>query len=52
MKNTLIVVTDLACFKAFRLDDDSFHSHPRLELLEQFHTTANQRLVEQVSDQA
>jgi hypothetical protein len=52
MKNTLIVVTDLACFKAFRVDDDSLHSRPRLELLEQFHTTANQRLVDQVTDQA
>ena len=51
MKNTLVVVTDLGGFKAFRLHDGEMHSTPRLELLEQFNNAeAQRRLVEKVSD--
>jgi hypothetical protein len=51
MKRTLIVVADLAGFKAFKLDDDSLHSTPRLELIEQFQNEdARNHLIEQVSD--
>lgn len=53
MKNTLVVVTDLGGFKAFRVDNDVQFSSPRLELLEQFNNAeAHDRLVEQVSDLA
>lgn len=51
MKSTVVVVTDLAGFKAFRLDNDPSHSTPRLELLEQFENPdAQTRLVDQVTD--
>ncbi len=51
MKNTLVVVTDMGGFKAFRLHDGEMHSTPRLELLEQFNNAeAQRRLVEKVSD--
>ena len=51
MKNTLVVVTDLGGFKAFRLDNGELHSTPRLELMEQFNNAeAQRRLVEKVSD--
>jgi hypothetical protein len=51
MKNTLVVVADLACFKAFRLDDNHLHRTPRLELLEQFESAdAHEKLVDRVSD--
>jgi hypothetical protein len=52
MKNTLVVVTDLGCFKAFRLENNS-HQHygPRLELVEQFENEeAHGKLGERVSD--
>src|SRR3982751_590485 len=53
MKKTLIIVADLAGFKAFRLDNDSLHSTPRLELLEQFQNDeARFHLTSQVSDLA
>ena len=52
MKNTLVVVADLKELKAYRLNDDAPHSSPRLELLEQFRTAANRKLVEEVTDQA
>lgn len=52
MMKTLVVVTDLGCLKAFRLDENQFNSTPRLELLEHFENNgAHERLVEQVSDQ-
>ena len=51
MKNTLVVVTDLGGFKAFRLDNGVAHTTPRLELLEEFsNAEAHDRLVEKVSD--
>jgi len=51
MKNTLVVVADLGCFKAFRLDDNHLHRSPRLELLKQFESPeAHGKLVEKVTD--
>jgi hypothetical protein len=51
MRNTLIVVADLAGFKAFQLDDGHHYSTPRLELLEQFNNAeAREHIVEKVSD--
>ncbi len=53
MKNTVVVVTDLACLKAYRIDPNPQHSSPRLELLEEFHCNgAHERLVDKVSDQS
>lgn len=53
MKNTLVLVTDLACLKAYRLDPSPLHSSPRLELLEEFHSRdAHERLTDKVSDQS
>ena len=34
MKNTLLIVTDLACFKAYRLTNNQPKQTPRLELVE------------------
>jgi hypothetical protein len=51
MKNTLVVVTDLGGFKAYRLDKDQQYSTPHLELLEEFsNDAALGRLVDRVSD--
>jgi len=51
MKNTLVVVSDLGGYKAYRLEADQFNSTPRLDLLEEFNNTAaHGRLVEKVSD--
>jgi hypothetical protein len=51
MNNTLVVVTDLGCFKAFRLENNHPHQSPRLELLEEFNSAdAHEKLVDQVSD--
>src|SRR4029077_9461894 len=51
MKTTLVVVTDLGGFKAFRLDEDNQHRSPRLELIEEFNNAdAHTRLVEKVTD--
>ena len=36
MNNKLVVVTDLGSFKAYKLEADSLHSTPRLELIEEF----------------
>jgi hypothetical protein len=50
MKNTLIVVVDLGCLKAFRVDN-GLNRTPRLELIEQFENpAAHNRLVERVTD--
>jgi Protein required for attachment to host cells len=50
MKNTLIVVVDLGCLKAFRVDNGVGRT-PRLELIEQFdNPEAHNRLVERVTD--
>lgn len=51
MKNTLLVVTDLAGFKAYRLENGRLSRTPRLELLEEYiNAGAHERLVDQVSD--
>ena len=51
MKNTLVVVADLGCLKAYRLENGQLHRTPRLELLEQYdNTQAHTKLVEEVSD--
>ena len=51
MKNTLVVVTDLGGFKAYRLDDDHLNSAPRLELFAEFNNDqAHVRLSETVTD--
>jgi len=51
MKNTLVVVTDLGGFKAYRLDKNEMNSTPRLELLEEFtNAMAHARLWEMMTD--
>ena len=51
MKNTLVVVTDLGCFKAFRLENNQPHQTPHLELLEEFNSAdAHEKLVDKVTD--
>lgn len=51
MKNTLVVVADLGCFKAYKLENNHLHRSPRLDLLEEFdNPEAHARLVDQVSD--
>jgi hypothetical protein len=51
MKNTLVVVTDLGGFKAFRLDDTQWQATPRLELVAEFRNPdAHERLVDSVTD--
>ena len=51
MKNTLVVVADLACYKAFKVDGNHTGPTPRLELLEQFEVPeAHGKLVDRVSD--
>jgi hypothetical protein len=53
MKNTLVVVTDLGCFKAFRLENHQPNRAPRLELVEEFNNAdAHDKLVNKVSDLA
>ena len=49
----MVVVTDLACLKAYRIDTNPQHSAPRLELVDEFHSSdAHERLVDKVSDQS
>jgi hypothetical protein len=51
MNNTLVIVTDLGCFKAYRLDNHQPKQTPRLELVEEFNNAdAHGKLVEKVSD--
>ena len=51
MKNTLVVVTDLGCFKAFRLENHHPNQAPRLELVEEFNSAdAHGKLVDKVTD--
>ena len=54
MKNTLVVVTDLGCLKAFKLETNGHPDYPpRLELLEQFENAqAHGKLSDRVSDLA
>jgi hypothetical protein len=51
MKNTLVVVTDLGGFKAYRLENHQPKQPPRLELVEEFdNAAAHSKLVEKVTD--
>jgi len=51
MKKTLLVVTDLGCFKAYRLENNHPKQTPRLELVEEFNNAeAHGKLVEKVTD--
>ena len=51
MKNTLIVVTDLGCFKAFQLENHHAHPTRHLKLVEEFNNAdAHGKLVDKVTD--
>ena len=53
MKNTLVVVADLGCFRAYRLENHQLNRAPRLELVEEFtNADAHEKLVDKVSDSA
>jgi len=53
MKNTLVVVTGLGCFKAYRLENHEPNRAPRLELVEEFNRAdAHSKLVDKVTDLA
>jgi len=53
MKNTLVVVTDLGCFKAFRLQNTHPNRAARLELVDEFNNAqAHSHLVDKLSDSA
>jgi hypothetical protein len=53
MKKTLVVVTDLGCFKAFRLENHHPNRAPHLELVEEFNNAdAHDKLVDKVTDQS
>lgn len=51
MKNTLVVVADLGCYKAFRIDGNHLGPTPRLEVVEEWQLAeAHSRLVDKVTD--
>jgi hypothetical protein len=51
MKNTMVVVADLGCLKAYRLEADHGSRAPRLELVEHYDSAeAHSKLVDKVSD--
>src|SRR5689334_9513562 len=51
MKETLVVVTDLGCLKAYKMDKSESYSTPRLELIDKFENPeVHRRLVDKVSD--
>jgi hypothetical protein len=51
MKNTLVIIAELGCLKAYKLENGELNRTPRLELLEHYtNNKAKERLVEQVSD--
>jgi hypothetical protein len=53
MKNTLVVVADLACFKAYRLENHRLNQSPRLTVVDEFKSVdAHSKLVDKVSDLA
>jgi hypothetical protein len=53
MKNTLVVVADLGCFKAYRLENDHPDRSPRLEPLQEFNNAnAHDKLGDKVTDLA
>jgi hypothetical protein len=53
MKNTLVVITDLGCFKAYRLENHQPNQSVRLLPVEEYNNAeAHDKLVEQVTDLA
>jgi hypothetical protein len=51
MKNTLVVVADLASLKAYKLEAAQLNRSPRLELIDEFeNVAAHEHVVERVSD--
>ena len=51
MKNTLVLVADLGCLKAFKLENGQTNTSPRLEPVEEFsQPEAHERMVEEVTD--
>jgi hypothetical protein len=51
MKNTLVVVADLGCFKAYRLENDHADRTPRLEPVQEFNNAdAHNKLGDKVTD--
>jgi len=53
MKNTMVVVADLSCFKAYRLENHQPNQTPRLEPMEEFNSAdAHTKLVDKVTDLA
>jgi hypothetical protein len=53
MKNTVIVVTDLGSFKAYKLDQTPVKKTPRLELIEEFVTVdAHGKMSDKLTDMA
>ena len=53
MQNTLVIVTDLGLFKAYRLERTPVQHTPRLELLEELEVVgAHGRFEDKVTDQA
>ncbi len=53
MNNKLVVVADLGTFKAYKLEAESTHRTPRLELIEEFNLVdAHGKLLDRLSDLA
>ena len=53
MNNKLVVVADLGSFKAYKLEANSLHSTPRLELIEEFSLSdAHGKMLDRVTDLA
>jgi len=53
MNNKIVVVTDLGSFKAYKLEANSFHKTPRLELIEEINfVEAHGRLGDRLTDLA
>ncbi|MDB6108952.1 MAG: hypothetical protein JWR69_702 [Pedosphaera sp.] len=53
MRNKLVIVIDLGCLKAHRVEYDGVSTHPRLELIEEFNTVgAHGRLSDKLTDEA
>jgi hypothetical protein len=51
MNNTLLVVADLGCLKAFKLENNHLHRSPRLDLIQEYNNAdAHEKLVDKVSD--
>jgi hypothetical protein len=53
MRNKLVIVIDLGCLKAYRVEYDGVSTHPRFELIEEFNTVgAHGRLSDKLTDEA